>query len=112
MLETLKDETYIRGFEIARKDMFISSAKPIWIYDPLNIIAFQLQNGPTKTAGINGCQLTTVIEAVKLILIGLNKEVPCNENQRALQGLDDAICWLDDRKKARELRSVLGTMEI
>ena len=62
-------------------------------------------------ASINGCQVDTVIEAAKAMLEGLNKKFPCRENSVAITKLDEAIHWLEHRKKDRERRSVEGTSQ-
>lgn len=74
-----------------------------------NSISFTLQNGPVKEAGVNGCQVDTIIEAAKAILQGLNTRFPCRENSAAITKLDEALHWLQHRTRDRELRNVEGT---
>jgi hypothetical protein len=39
-----------------------------------------------------------MIEAVKLIIEGLNKESPCRENSIVITKLDEALLWLGKTK--------------
>ncbi|MBP9693186.1 MAG: hypothetical protein KBE16_00550 [Alphaproteobacteria bacterium] len=71
-------------------------------------MSFNIQNGPVKENGVNGCQVDTIIEAAKVILEGLNKEFPCRENATAITKLDEALLWLLKRKLDREKRNVEG----
>lgn len=116
-LETLKGVEEIGGFKIIREkpdgmswDDLDKLRKefPIHITDTQNIISFRIQNGPIKEAGVNGCQVDTLIETAKLIIEGFNKNFPCRENAMAITKLDEALMWLDKRKKDREKRSVEG----
>jgi hypothetical protein len=107
-LETLKDVKEIGGFSISRA---YGDCRPdgfIEIDDLLNVVVFRLQNGPIKEVGVNGCQVDTLIEAAKLIIEGLNKNYPCRENAVAITKLDEALMWLEKRKKDREKRGVEG----
>ena len=83
-------------------------SQPIYIDHDVNMISFRIQNGPIKEAGVNGCQIDTVIEAAKLILEGLNKQFPCRENSCAITKLDEALHWLQARTRNREKRGVEG----
>lgn len=74
-----------------------------------NTIAFKLQKGPIKEVGVNGCQVGTLIEAARLIIEGLNKQLPCLENEKVLSNLASAQLWLNWRKINREARGVEGT---
>jgi hypothetical protein len=80
----------------------------IYVRHDVNSISFTLQNGPVKIQGVNGCQVDAIIEAAKLILEGLNKNFPCRENAVAITKLDEALHWLEHRKKNREARDVEG----
>ena len=81
----------------------------IYVRHDKNSLSFTLQNGPVKEAGVNGCQVDTVIEAAKVIIEGLNKNLPCRENAVAITKLDEALMWLEKRTKDRENREVEGT---
>jgi len=130
-LETLKGITKIGGFDLVVMDelreshpdkfndsgsmdwaWFESEIRPhkfIYVRRDRNSISFTLQNGAIKESGINGCQVDTVIEAAKTIIEGLNKSFPCRENSTAVTKLDEALMWLEKRKKDREKRGVEGT---
>jgi hypothetical protein len=111
---------------------FESDIRPnhfVYIRNDVNSISFTIQNGPIKENGVNGCQVDTIIEAAKLIIEGLNKQFPCRENalvvtKLIIEGLnkqfpcrenalvvtklDEALHWLEHRKKDRDKRAVEG----
>lgn len=129
-LETLKGVTKIGGFSVVVMDelrdkfpekfnasgamdyqWFEKDIRPtnfIYIRHDVNSLSFTIQNGPVKERGINGCQVDTVIEVAKMIIEGLNKAFPCRENSVAITKLDEALMWLDKRKRDREARGVEG----
>jgi hypothetical protein len=107
-LEVLKDVKEIGGFDIGRLGVSEKSDDYIVIDDKDNAIAFSIQNGPIKEVGVNGCQVDTVIETAKLMIEGLNKHFPCRENAVAITKLDEALMWLEKRKKDRKKRGVEG----
>lgn len=129
-LETLKSVEEIGGFQVVVMDelreqypdkfnesgamdwkWFESEIRPysfIYIRNDKNSISFTIQNGPIREVGLNGCQVDTIIETAKIIIEGLNKNFPCRENAVAITKLDEALMWLDKRKKAREKRNVEG----
>ena len=80
----------------------------IYVRHDVNSISFTIQNGPIKEHGVNGCQANTLIEAAKLMVGGLNKNFPCRENSVAITKLEEALMWLEQRKKNREARGVEG----
>lgn len=81
----------------------------VYVRHDVNSLSFTIQNGPIKEKGVNGCQVDTIIEAAKAILEGLNNQFPCRENSAAITKLDEALHWLEHRKKDRERRDVEGT---
>ena len=81
----------------------------VYVRHDVNSLSFTIQNGPIKEVGVNGCQVDTVIEAAKLMLEGLNKNFPCRENSVAITKLDEALHWLEHRRKERYNRGVEGT---
>ena len=110
-LETLKDVKEIGEFEVTHfvtGQESISKLTYIVVNRAINTISFILQDGPIKEVGVNGCQVDTLIEAAKLIIEGLNKKFPCQENYNAISRLEDVLMWLDCRKKNREQRGVEG----
>jgi len=129
-LETLKNVEEIGGFKLidmgALKEKhpekfnesgsmdykwFEADVRPhnfVYVRHDVNSISFTIQNGPIKENGLNGCQVDTIIETAKVMLEGLNKQFPCRENSSAITKLDEALMWLDKRKKDREKRNVEG----
>lgn len=90
---------------------FESEIRPnhfIYVRHDKNSISFTLQNGPIKENGVNGCQVDTLIEAAKTMIEGLNKQFSCRENALAITKLEEALHWLDARKKNRMARGVEG----
>lgn len=81
----------------------------IYVRHDVNSLSFTLQNGPIKEAGVNGCQVDALIAAAKIILEGLNKQLPCRQNALAITKLDEALLWLGHRRGDRDLRGVEGT---
>lgn len=117
-LETLKFTDEIGGFKVIRVkpidmswDDFdkLRDEYPINITKRMNCISFKLQNGPIKDNGVNGCQVDTMIEAARDIIVGLNIKFPCAHNRFAIQGLNEALYALEQRKKDRVKRGVEGT---
>lgn len=130
-LETLKGIKNIGGFDVVVMDelrdifpekfnesgamdykWFEKDIRPhnfIYVRHDVNSLAFTIQNGPVGEAGVNGCQVDTVIETAKIILEGLNKQFPCRENAVAITKLDESLMWLEKRRKDRVVRMVEGT---
>lgn len=81
----------------------------VYIRNDKNSLSFTLQDGPVKEKGVNGCQVDTIVEAAKLMLQDLNKEMPCRENSLAITKLEEALLWLSYRTKTRTARGVEGT---
>lgn len=108
-LETLKGIKQIGGYDVTGGVSNFGKERPIFIHEETNQIAFQIQNGPIKEAGVNGCQVDTLIETAKLMLEGLNEKFPCDENAEAIVKLDAALAWLEERKADRVARGVEGT---
>ena len=132
-LETLKGIKEINGFKVVVMDSlrekhpekFNTSGAMDWVWfekeirptafiyvrNDKNSISFTLQSQPIKECGINGCQVDELIEAAKLILVGLNAKFPCRQNSLAITKLDEALHWLTDRRNDRERRGVEGMNE-
>lgn len=111
MLETIKHLTDINGFKVSRVhiDRIGSTSSFVSIDDDNNIIAFELQNGPTKEHGLNGASVNCLISAVRQILEGLNAQFESPYNYTAIEHLKAAYVALEKRKNDRELRGVYGT---
>lgn len=110
-METLKGVEEIGGFKIKRIDW---ERKPgnedfhIDVSDKANAITFYIQNGPIKEVGVNGCQVDTIIEATKIIIEGLNRKFPCDENSAAINALGRVLSYLNERERRRELEGNEG----
>jgi hypothetical protein len=129
-LETLKDVKEIGGFNVLVMDelretmpeLFNESGGMDWKYFEENIrpknfiyvrndknsLSFTIQDEPVKEAGVNGCQVDTIIEAAKIMIEGLNAKYPCRENSLAITKLDEALFWLWKRKDNRKKRGIEG----
>ena len=129
-IETLKNVDTIEGFKVVHMDelrekfpekfnesgamdykWFEADIRPhnyIYVRHDVNSLAFTIQNRPIGEAGVNGCQVDTIIATAKLMLEGLNKQFPCRENACAITKLDEAIFWLRERRLQRQLRGVEG----
>lgn len=81
----------------------------IYIRHDVNSLSFTIQKGPIKENSVNGCQVDTIIETAKIILDGLNKQLPCRENALAITKLDEALHWLEHRRADRIKRGAEGS---
>lgn len=77
-----------------------------------NTVVFTLQDGPIKENGVNGCQIDDVIRFARDRIQTFQSALPCRENDKALEKLDETLMWLDLRTKNRMLRNVEGTSAI
>jgi len=71
-------------------------------------VTFIGQRGPIKEHGVNGCQIDDMITFAVGTLQTFNKKFPCRENSIAITKLEEALHWLDARKRDREARNVEG----
>lgn len=110
-LETLKGIKEIDGFELTGGVSNFGANRPIFVHDDTNQIAFQIQNGPIKEVGVNGCQVDQLVHVAKLMVEGLNKKFPCRENALVITKLEEAMHWLAARKSDRVKRDVEGTSQ-
>lgn len=74
-------------------------------------INIQLQDGPIKEVGVNGCQIDDVIKWTIDKLKGFNEKVPSPYTSRAIGHLGKAISELEARTLDRSKRGVEGTYE-
>ncbi len=81
----------------------------VYVRQDKNSISFTIQKGPVKENGVNGCQVETILEAALLMIVGLNAQTKCRENSLAITKIQEALMWLEQRKKDRETRNVEGT---
>ena len=76
-LETLKGVGKIGGFDVQvfeGSENYLDSGRPIGVCHASSELTFRIQNGPIKENGVNGCDISTIIEAAKLMLVGINKK--------------------------------------
>lgn len=113
-LETLKNVTSIGGFDVCQvkversEDSDHPKESFIDVDYQNNTISFKIQNGAIKENGVNGCQVDTMIATSLAIIRGLNKKFPCRENSLVITKLEEALHWIEARKKDRENRGVEG----
>ncbi len=74
-----------------------------------NGLVVAIQDGPIKDVGVNGIQVTELLELVKDIYVSMNRAYPCRENSITITKIEEAIHWQDARTKDRETRGVEGT---
>lgn len=75
------------------------------------MLSVKLQDGPIGDVGINGIQLTELLDLVKEVYKELNAAFPCRENSLTITKIEEAIHWQDARTKDREARKVEGKNE-
>lgn len=96
--------------------LFDESVRPfnfVYLRRDVNSISFNLQRGPIKEHGVNGCQIDTIIEVAKHLLEEMNAgEFRCRENSCAITHLDEALNWLEARRRNRTRRGVEGTSKV
>lgn len=83
----------------------------IYVRPDVNSITFNLQNGPIKEVGINGCQIATLIDAAKFLIEKHNEKYPCPFNIETIYHLGQAILFQERRTQAIEARGVEGTSQ-
>lgn len=73
-------------------------------------ISIQFQCGPIQEKGVNGIQITHVLELLAARLEGFqkNETFSCSENEMALLEIKEAITWLEIRTRDRVKRGVEG----
>jgi len=73
-----------------------------------NTVRFTIQDGPIGDVGINGIQVTDMLEYINEVYKSLNKAFPCRENSLTITKIEEAIHWQDARTKDRVARNVEG----
>ena len=71
-------------------------------------IIFDIQDGPIKEVGENGCQVETLGEVWLEILTELNKQFPCRENKKTMLAIMRALHLQAMRTQDRTARGVEG----
>jgi hypothetical protein len=72
-------------------------------------ITFQIQDGPRKMFGVNGCQVDAIGEAFLRIIENFDSQFPCVENKAAVANIKSAIGWLEKRTNRRVITGIEGT---
>lgn len=74
-----------------------------------DLIVFKGQTGPVKEKGVNGAQVDDLIRAASAVVESLNRAFPCDENEKCLHHLHDALAALDRRTRRRTKAGIEGT---
>lgn len=111
MLEFLEGVKSIDGHWVAELTDFANKRPEefIVVNHKNNGISFKIQKGPIKEVGKNGCQVTALIEAARVMIAKAYEKYPCRENSITLTKLDEALMWQKARTADREARGVEGT---
>ncbi len=72
------------------------------------VISFTIQSDPIREVGINGLQVTDMLEYVKCLFETLNEVFPCRENELTITKIEEALHWQEHRTKDRLKRLVEG----
>lgn len=75
-------------------------------------IDIQLQSGPVKEKGVDGCQIDDVFFLLLETIRAFNDAIPSNENAMVIARLEDCMYWLKKRTADREARNVEGTTRL
>lgn len=73
-----------------------------------NQITFTIQDGPVKLGGINGMQVTDMLEYILYLYESLNSDFPCEENEITTSAIETALMAQSLRTRDRESRGVEG----
>ncbi len=92
-----------------KENKFIEERGWPQVHGQISTVSFQIQSGPIKQFGENGCQIDDVILWAKEKIEGFNKDFPCRENSLIITKLEEALLWSLKRKLDRESRKVEGT---
>lgn len=109
-LRTIKDVKSLGRFPVFRSHQNqrgnVSSEATQFIHldDEKNTITLKIQDGSTffphpkaKLAGVNGCGVLEISDLALKMVEFLDKEVPCEENKAAIDGLKTAVAALTAR---------------
>ena len=73
-----------------------------------NKLTIEIQDGVIPENGINGVQITDVLEYVKEVYESLNTDFRCRENALTITKIEEGLHWQDARTKNRVKRNVEG----
>ena len=77
-----------------------------------NKLTIEIQDGVISENGINGVQITDVLEYVKEVFESLNADFRCRENALTITKIEEALHWRDARTKDRLKRKVEGKSKV
>ena len=112
-LKNSNPELFPNGNQMDYK-VFEETIRPhnfIYVRHDVNSLSFTFQNGPVKENGVNGCQVTDILEVVKVIFEGLNEQHPHIENALTVAHIEAALEAQRRRTADREARGVEGTSQ-
>ena len=95
------------GYQAFERD--IRPYKYVYIRHDKNSITFNLQKGPIKEIGVNGCQVDTKIVAALKIIQAWNEARAEKENDECLHYLACALNALEKRRIRRTNEDIEGT---
>lgn len=78
-------------------------------YNDKNYLEVNFQVGPTADHPKDGAFIEELLVVAVAKLEEYNKHLPSRENSLAITKIEEAIMWLDYRKRERESRDVYGT---
>lgn len=82
-------------------------------YDDVELCLIKFQEGPIAKSGVNGISNEALLAIVEDRLLGFQGgPYACDENAKALAGLQECIMWMHTRTRNRTDRGVEGTHEI
>lgn len=73
-----------------------------------NQLLVTIQDGPIKEVGVNGCQVSHLLEFTRRVFESLNADFPCRENALTITKLEEGEHWQEARTRDRERRGVEG----
>lgn len=80
---------------------------------PSSATVIRFQNGPIAEVGVNGITNEALLAIVIDRLEGFQSgKYACTDNALALDHVRQALSWLENRTKSREVRGVEGTHEV
>jgi hypothetical protein len=81
--------------------------------EQVDLAEIHFQEGPIKSAGVNGVMNEDLIAIILRRLYCFQRtEYACKENEMAIQKLEEAMMWINKRTLDRKARKVEGTHKI
>ena len=74
-------------------------------------VTFEIQSDPVGEVGVNGCQVTDMLEFVKCLFESLNNAMPNKNTEMTIAACSEAIYYQDARLRDRKERGVEGTQK-